>query len=1091
MFDVSDTGTHQASRASQVVYDERQQFPETITNSLNQVTSAKYDPSIGLPITVAANEKVVQNSYDGFGRVLMTAGPSGVVTRRYAPGRSAVNANLRTVQVLDVSDSSGRAQTTYLDAFGRPVLSTWKGLQGKEVFVERVYGQDGLLSSESRPHLDGDNTQGGAQFFYDNRRRLVSKLLNGVPEKHGYASAVNCAAATCPDGLSEVALTSVTSPRDSSLRFSVLNQRGNVTRVRQGAATSTYRYGLFNKLIRVTDPDSNDTILQYDSLSRMHHIEDPDRGARTYEYNAFGEIQSVTDASQRVREFAYDTLGRLTQITDSIDGPTRFCFDSACDQPAQRNEAGNLVERISPDGVRTRTEFEADAVDSPAAIAAGLFGTVNRGFPIATHQTVPASLTGQATDEELAIGYKYNDQNLLSQVDYPESLGESFGVGYHYDVAGNLDKLFDVNGSPSDARATFWHLTSVYQGLRPATETTGDRTTTTRNYDSLFGYLNGLKTVTPQANGNQTLQHVTFDHYKDGLLLSATDDTDGSVTGYGYDSSDRLLTETTQAGSWFAIKRWAYSDSGNVQKQASDVYSYDDPAGPHRVTNARDIDYQYQDNGDIWKRSGAGAVGGTQTFEHTGFHLPKRVLLGDASAGPQEEVDFAYDADQQRVWKHSGLGDRLYFDGYERFQPSATGPRAFPGEEREHVYKVHAPGGLLVQIVRGEQAGTITDQAVLYVHGDRQGSPAIIRDQDGGDHGSPTWSSIGTPLGNVSWESSDSLARSVRTTYTAHEFDEELGLTNMGGRIYDQNVGRFMQPDPVLVGLFNTQGLNGYSYVFNLPTGFTDPTGLWGDADDDDDDDEAPPPTKQYVPPPEGADGYPNTTYPPENTYPAMTEILVCGSNRPPGCESWQPRSSNGVPPVSSNGDFSPGQPQVLAASLDTGIGPRIAPPRPGLPPGLEPPPPSQPTGEVPTGGTTGEAPTGEVRVPGVAGLRLLGWVPLIMSVPGDSRQPQFLPFTRNNFRHNLNELTGYGGHRDKDAHHVFPQKFVRQFRAIGINVHDPRYGAWWDRDDHLDQASGYNDLWEEFFLDGTRTAEDAKAFARALAETYGYSVNF
>ena len=66
--------------------------------------------------------------------------------------------------------------------------------------------------------------------------------------------------------------------------------------------------------------------------------------------------------------------------------------------------------------------------------------------------------------------------------------------------------------------------------------------------------------------------------------------------------------------------------------------------------------------------------------------------------------------------------------------------------------------------MRGEQGGTITDQAVLYIHGDRQGSPAIIRDQEGGDHGSPVWSSIGTPLGDVSWESSDSSGSDRRPT---------------------------------------------------------------------------------------------------------------------------------------------------------------------------------------------------------------------------------------------------------------------------------------------------------------------------------------
>ena len=39
----------------------------------------------------------------------------------------------------------------------------------------------------------------------------------------------------------------------------------------------------------------------------------------------------------------------------------------------------------------------------------------------------------------------------------------------------------------------------------------------------------------------------------------------------------------------------------------------------------------------------------------------------------------------------------------------------------------------------------------------------------------------------------------------------------------------------------------------------------------------------------------------------------------------------------------------------------------------------------------------------------------------------------------------------------------------------DPGYGAWWDHDDHLDQASGYNDLLQAFLRDGTRTADDVK----------------
>jgi hypothetical protein len=36
---------------------------------------------------------------------------------------------------------------------------------------------------------------------------------------------------------------------------------------------------------------------------------------------------------------------------------------------------------------------------------------------------------------------------------------------------------------------------------------------------------------------------------------------------------------------------------------------------------------------------------------------------------------------------------------------------------------------------------------------------------------------------------------------------EKAGL-NMGGRIYDQSVGRFLQPDPFVQAPFDTQGLN-------------------------------------------------------------------------------------------------------------------------------------------------------------------------------------------------------------------------------------------------------------------------------------------
>jgi RHS repeat-associated protein len=61
--------------------------------------------------------------------------------------------------------------------------------------------------------------------------------------------------------------------------------------------------------------------------------------------------------------------------------------------------------------------------------------------------------------------------------------------------------------------------------------------------------------------------------------------------------------------------------------------------------------------------------------------------------------------------------------------------------------------------------------------------------------------------------------------FTGHEHEDELGLINMRGRIYDPQVGRFLSADSRL----NTGGgqdLNPYSYVTNNPLRYTDPSGF-------------------------------------------------------------------------------------------------------------------------------------------------------------------------------------------------------------------------------------------------------------------------
>ena len=47
-------------------------------------------------------------------------------------------------------------------------------------------------------------------------------------------------------------------------------------------------------------------------------------------------------------------------------------------------------------------------------------------------------------------------------------------------------------------------------------------------------------------------------------------------------------------------------------------------------------------------------------------------------------------------------------------------------------------------------------------------------------------------------------------------------------------------------------------------------------------------------------------------------------------------------------------------------------------------------------------------------------------------------------------------------AHHIFPQKFRKFFKSIGIDVDDPQFGIWVEEHEHLTNARSYNKLWED-----------------------------
>jgi RHS repeat-associated protein len=59
----------------------------------------------------------------------------------------------------------------------------------------------------------------------------------------------------------------------------------------------------------------------------------------------------------------------------------------------------------------------------------------------------------------------------------------------------------------------------------------------------------------------------------------------------------------------------------------------------------------------------------------------------------------------------------------------------------------------------------------------------------------------------------------TRAGFTGHQHDDELGLIDMKGRIYDRLAAQFTSADPLLQAPFWSQGLNRYSSVFTAQPG--------------------------------------------------------------------------------------------------------------------------------------------------------------------------------------------------------------------------------------------------------------------------------
>lgn len=184
-------------------------------------------------------------------------------------------------------------------------------------------------------------------------------------------------------------------------------------------------------------------------------------------------------------------------------------------------------------------------------------------------------------------------------------------------------------------------------------------------------------------------------------------------------------------------------------------------------------------------------------------------------------VAYVYDAEQQRLKQTtgssvvrylndpaSGIGSEYHSDGggtwhdYLFAEGRRVGLRVKPAGVPAS-WQAYVPDHLGSVAVVTDGAGAVLQRLAYDAWGLRRNPNGT--DDTGGSLGAPT-----------------------SRGYTDHEHLPVVGLINMNARLYDPELGRFLSADSYIPELFDSQALNRYSYVYNNPLRYTDPSGHAG-----------------------------------------------------------------------------------------------------------------------------------------------------------------------------------------------------------------------------------------------------------------------
>jgi RHS repeat-associated protein len=752
-------------------------YPTAAVNAAGHKTTIVTDAGLGVPTRITdPNGFVTTMRYDHFGRPRGTFRADGSFERIDHSVDNGTGWQTATTTV-----AGGGKSEVVTDRLGRERQRAALAFNGVMARIYTTYDALGRVWTVSRPARPGEPVHSTIT-RYDNRDRVRT-----VTEPDGAAVATSYLNREVHTVDAKNVESYTVATVDGDIESSYQDDPNGT-----GWLRTRFEYGPFGETTKITAPDNTVQTMHYDGLGRRYQIVDPSAGTNTTGYNAFGEIVSDTDGNNRTSIHVRDSLGRITTTT-SPDGTLTNVWDTAA------NGKGKLHKATSADGtVTTHTYGPLNQLTGTAWTVDGTTYAFEYGYdPAIGRQSSLKYPAIPGNNGRLTINYTYNPSGYLKTIRDAATGGATYWTAEDRDGAGQLTKERFDNG-----------------------------VTTDNTFDARTGLLD---TVTISGQAGQ-LAKLDYDYDPNRNVKLRHDIHNSRYETYSHDTLNRIKTWSTvnfgPSRPWVSAS-YSYDKVGNLKTETfraqgvNETIAYDhggNGAPPHAMTKRANATYTYDAAGR--QTNGAG-----RTIEYNQAGLPKKLTWGQG-----QETTFNYDASGARVLKRNGVSRIVTVGGlFERRDPAGTG-----STEIHNLHNIVVDGRVVAQVnrVQATPTGPVTTTKAWYVHGDGQGSTMLVTNANGTRSGGadgfladlyydPFGRRINAnylPLGNQGHGG-------PRQGYTGHEHDDEYGLINMKGRIYDPEARRFLTPDPLVENPANSQTLNRYTYVLNNPITHTDPTG--------------------------------------------------------------------------------------------------------------------------------------------------------------------------------------------------------------------------------------------------------------------------